>query len=117
VTDQSPTALDLFRLGVLVERHGGELPCVPRGVADTYRRLAAAGLAELEDDTLEIPHGCDVHNIPVTSARITPEGQAVVDAMAGAGKATAAGIVLDIPDADVFRRLCQPKNAIDENTG
>lgn len=84
---EQPTPLDFFRLGVFATLNGGELPCVPPRVTDTYRRLAAAGLVELDDDTLEIPHGFHVDNIPVLSARITPEGQAVVEAMINAARA------------------------------
>ena len=93
-----PTDLDLARLMVFATLHSGQLPCVPHRLTDTYQRLAMAGLVALEDDTLEIPHGCDVDNIPVLAATITPEGKAVADAMLAAGRATAAGIVLDIPD-------------------
>jgi hypothetical protein len=98
VTDQTLTDLDFARLGVFATLHEGRLPDVPRGVTDTYRRLAKAGLVELEDDTLEIPNGCDVHNFEVLTATITPEGQAVVGAMLAAGRATASGITLDIPE-------------------
>jgi hypothetical protein len=56
----------------------------------------------LTEEHDEVPNGCDVHNIPVLAATITPEGQAVVSAMLAAGRATASGIVLDIPDADAL---------------
>ena len=81
-----PNDIDLSRLCVFATLHGGQLPCVPHRLTDTYRRLAAARLVELEDDTLEIPHGYDVDNIPVLAATITPEGQAVVEAMLAAGR-------------------------------
>jgi hypothetical protein len=75
-----PTALDLFRLGVFATLNGGELPDVPLGVVDTYRRLAAATLVTLTE--------YDSPNWVMLSARITPEGQTVVEAMVAAGRAT-----------------------------
>lgn len=82
-----PTNLDLARLCVFATLHEGYLPDVPHRITDTYRRLAKAGLVTLAEDHEEIPNGCDVHNFELLRSRITPKGQAVVDAMLAAARA------------------------------
>jgi hypothetical protein len=133
-SDPTLTDLDYFCLGVFATLHGGHLPDVPHGALETYRRLrdAKPSLVSLDEDTMQCGPEFDDDHLDIgdrpgpsrltygqcwIAATITPEGRAVVGVMLAAGRATAAGIVLDIPDANAFRRLCQPKNAIDGNTG
>jgi hypothetical protein len=89
---------DLARLLLFYSLHGGKPEHVPHGGLETHGRFAEAGLATLTEEPVEIPNGCDVHNCVRLEATITPEGQAVVEAMVAAGRATAAGITLDIPE-------------------
>lgn len=94
------TNADISRLMTLQCVHGGTLRNIPYGVGHSLEALKPAGLVTMEDDEREDG------SIASTSAAITADGAAVVNAMLAAGRA-ASGNSVNESDYELMRSLLE----------